>query len=131
MQRHTMKNLSLSFKHSQDLKTNRSAKITDHLTCTSANVTHCITCTLCKNIYIGETGRRWRTAFTNTYEMKEKKRHMRASKPVGRHFYLPNHSQQNMTICVLSLHQSNMESRSIISNRNSSFNWVHLSSRDQ
>ena len=36
----------------------RSIKITDRFTCTSANVIHCITCTLCKKIYIGETGRR-------------------------------------------------------------------------
>ena len=38
----------------------RSIKIcfTDHFTCTSANVIYCITCTYCKKIYIGETGRR-------------------------------------------------------------------------
>ena len=35
-----------------------SVKITDHFTCTSANVIYCITCTLCKKLYIGETGRR-------------------------------------------------------------------------
>ena len=35
----------------------RSIKITDHFTCTSANVIYCITCTLCKKLYIGETGR--------------------------------------------------------------------------
>ena len=37
----------------------RSITITDHFTCTSANVIiYCITCTLCKKLYIGETGRR-------------------------------------------------------------------------
>ena len=36
----------------------RSIKITDRSTCTSANVIYCITCTLCKKIYIGEKGRR-------------------------------------------------------------------------
>ena len=30
----------------------------DRFTCTSANVIYCITCTLCKKLYIGETGRR-------------------------------------------------------------------------
>ena len=35
----------------------RSIKITDHFTCTSANVIYCITCTLCKKLYIGETER--------------------------------------------------------------------------
>ena len=34
-----------------------------------------------------------------------------ASKPVARHFNLPNHSRQYMTICGLSLHQGNTESR--------------------
>ena len=36
----------------------RSIKITDRFTCTSPNVIYCITCTLCKKIYIGKTGRR-------------------------------------------------------------------------
>ena len=36
----------------------RSIKITDHFTCTSANVIYCITCTLCKKLEIGKTGRR-------------------------------------------------------------------------
>ena len=40
----------------------RSIKITDHFTCTSANVIYCITCTLCKKLYIGETGRRLATS---------------------------------------------------------------------
>ena len=30
-----------------------SIKITDYFTCTSANVIYCITCTLCKKLYIG------------------------------------------------------------------------------
>ena len=36
----------------------RSFKITDHFTCTSANVIYSITCTLCKKLCIGETGTR-------------------------------------------------------------------------
>ena len=34
-----------------------------------------------------------------------------ASKTVARHFNLPNHSHHNMTICGLSLHHGNTESR--------------------
>ena len=34
-----------------------------------------------------------------------------ASKPVARHFNLPNHSQKHMAICGLSLHLGNTESR--------------------
>ena len=52
---------------------NRSDKVTDHFTCISVNVIYCITCTLCKKIYIGQTGRR----FMDTYEMWKKMTHMR------------------------------------------------------
>ena len=34
-----------------------------------------------------------------------------ASKPVARHFNLPNHSKQRMAVCGLSLHQGSTESR--------------------
>ena len=37
---------------------NRSVKVTDHFSCISTNVIYCITCTLCKKIYIGKTRRR-------------------------------------------------------------------------
>ena len=37
---------------------NRLAKVSDHFTCISVNVTYCITYTLVKKIYIGGTGRR-------------------------------------------------------------------------
>ena len=36
----------------------RYIKITNHFTCTFANVIYCITCTYCKKFYVGETGRR-------------------------------------------------------------------------
>ena len=43
----------------------------------SINAIYCITCTLCKKIYIGETGGNWRTASANTYEMQNKTTQMR------------------------------------------------------
>jgi len=48
-----------TFIHNADKITGpkRSIKITDRFTCTSANVIYCITCTLCKTIYIGEKTR--------------------------------------------------------------------------
>ena len=46
----------------------RSIKITDHFTCTSANVIYCITCTLCKKLYIGETCRRLGDRFRDTHD---------------------------------------------------------------
>ena len=89
---------------------NRPAKITDHFTGISANVIYCITCTLCKKIYIGETGRRLADRFREHLRGVEKN-DTNASKPVARHFNLPNHSHHNMTICGLSLHHRNTESR--------------------
>ena len=87
-----------------------SIKITDRFTCTSANVIYCITCTLCKKIYIGETGRRLGDRFRQ--HLRDVERNDKdASKPVARHFNLPNHFSQHMTICYLSLHQGNTESR--------------------
>ena len=88
---------------------NRSAKITDHFACISVNVIYCITCTLCKKIYIGKTGRRLADRFREHLRDVEKN-HTDASKQVARHFNLPNHSHHNMTICGLSLHHGNTES---------------------
>ena len=36
---------------------------------------------------------------------------MDASKPVDRHFNLPNHPQQHMSVCGLSLHLGSSEGR--------------------
>ena len=87
----------------------RSIKITDHFSCTSANVIYCITqCTLCKKLYIGETGRRLGDRFREHLRDIEKD-DKNASKPVARHFHLPNQSKQHMAICGLP--QERTESR--------------------
>ena len=81
----------------------RSIKITDHFTCTSANVIYCITCTYCNKLYIGETGRRLGDRFRE--HLRDVERNDKdASKPVARHLNLPNHSKQHMAVCGLSLH---------------------------
>ena len=90
---------------------NRSVKITYHFTCISVNVMYCITCTLCKKTYTGETGRRLANHFREHLRDVKKRNDTDASKPVPRHFSLPNHSHHNMTICGLSLHHGNTESR--------------------
>ena len=88
----------------------RSIKITDHFTCISANVIYCITCTYCKKIYIGETGRRLGDRFRE--HLRDVERNDKdAAKPVARHFNLPNHSKQHMAICGVSLHLGSLESR--------------------
>ena len=88
----------------------RSIKITDRFTCTSTNVIYCITCTLCKKLYIGKTGRRIGDRFREHLRDVEKD-DKNASKPVARHFNLSNHSKQYMIVCGLSLHQGSTESR--------------------
>ena len=93
----------------------RSIKITDHFTCTSANVIYCITCTLCKKLYIGETGRRLGDRFREHLRDVEKD-DKDASKPIARHFNLPNHSK-HMAVCGLSLHQGSTESRKTLEQR--------------
>ena len=89
---------------------NRSTKVTDRFRSISVNVIYCIICMLCKKIYIGETGRKLADRFCERLRDVEKN-DTDASKPVARHFNLPNHSHHNMTICALSLHHGNIESR--------------------
>ena len=59
----------------------QSMKITDHSICTSANVIYCITCTHCKNLYIGETRRQLDDRFRE-HLCDVKKDDKNASKPV-------------------------------------------------
>ena len=47
---------------------------------------------------------------TNEHLRDAEQNNTDASKPVARHFNLPNHSHHNMTICGLSLHHGNTES---------------------
>ena len=88
----------------------RSIKNTDHFGCTSANVIYCITCTYCNKLHIGETGRRLGDRFREHLSDVERN-DKDASKPVARHFNLPNHSKQHMAVCGLSLHLGSSESR--------------------
>ena len=52
-----MQNMSFHLNCWENIGPKRSTKITDHFTCTSASVIYCITYTLCKKLYIGETER--------------------------------------------------------------------------
>ena len=74
------------------------------------NLIYSTTCTLCKKIYIGETGRKLGNRFREhlrDVEINDKD----ACKPVARHFNLPNYSQKHMAVCGLSLHLGNTENR--------------------
>ena len=79
----------------------RSINITDHFTSTSTNATYCITCTYCKKLYIERSDED-------------------ASKPVARHFNLPNYSKQHMVVCGLSQHLGSSESHKTLEQKFSS-----------
>ena len=64
--------LVLSFKQKKMSGPKRSIKITDHFTCTFDNVLYYITCTYCKKLHIGETGRRLGDQFREHFRDKEK-----------------------------------------------------------
>ena len=88
----------------------RSIEITEHFACTSANVIYYITFTYCKKLNIGETGGRLGDRFREN--LREVERNDKdTSKPVARHFNLPNHSKQHMAISGLSLDLGRSESR--------------------
>ena len=61
-----------------------------------------ITCTFCKKLYIGETGRRLGDRFRE-HLCDIEKDDKDASKPVAQHFNLPQHSKSHMAICGLLL----------------------------
>ena len=84
-------------------------KFTDHFTCTSASVIYCITCTYCQ-LHIDETGRRLADPFRE-HPCDIERNDKDASKPVARHFILPNHFKLHMAVFCLSLHQGISESR--------------------
>ena len=104
----TMQNLSslLTLAKYRDLSDLLRSPIVSHIT----NVFYCITCPLCNKLYIGETGRRLGDRFHKHLRDVEKN-YKDTSEPVARHFNLPNHSKQHMSICGLSLHQGTTESR--------------------
>ena len=91
MQTHTMQNLFLISNMAKISGSNRSAKITDHFTYRSAYVIYCITCTIYKKICTGQTERRLPDRFSE-HLRNVQKNDKDTSKPVARHFNLPNHS---------------------------------------
>ena len=80
----------------------RSIKITDHFTCTSANVIYCITCTYCKKLYIWWNRKTTRWPIPRTPSRRRKKWQGRIQ---------TSRFKQHMTVCGLSLHVGSSESR--------------------
>ena len=63
-----------------------------------------------ESAYIGETARSLGDRFREHLQDIERN-NKDSSKPVPRHFNLPDHSSQYMTVCGLSLHQGDTEKR--------------------
>ena len=72
-----------------------SLRITDHFNCTTSNVIYCIKCSRCNLLYIGETGRRFGDRIRDhLYDVRKND----LTKPVSRHFNLPNHSLSDFIV---------------------------------
>ena len=92
------------------LASKRTVTTTDHFTYISANLIFCITCTLGKKYTSAKRAADWVTHFRE--HLRDVEINVKdASKPVARHFNLPNHSQNHMAVCGLSLHLGSTESR--------------------
>ena len=89
---------------------NGSYQVNDHFDCTTFNIIYCITCTLCNKLYIGESGRKLGDRFRE-HLLDVKNKGSDLSKPVARHFNLPDHSHEHMEICGIYLHLGNNETR--------------------
>ena len=97
----------------------RSIKITDHFRCDFAKAIYCITCTYCKKLYIGETGRRLGDQFREHLRDVERN-DQDACKPVPCQFNLPNHSRQHMAVCCRQFGKpQNFRTKNYLSNRHS------------
>ena len=88
----------------------KSYQVNDHFDCTTSNIIYCITCTLCNKLYIGESGRKLGDRFRE-HLLDVKNKGSDLSKPVARHFNLPDHSHEHMEICGIYLHLGNNETR--------------------
>ena len=89
---------------------NGSYQVNDHFDCTTSNIIYCITCTLCNKLNIGESGRKLGDRFRE-HLLDVKNKGLDLSKPVARHFNLPDHSHEHMEICGIYLHLGNNETR--------------------
>ena len=88
--------------------------IQHHLTCTSVNVVYLITCLKCNQQYVGETKRMLKTRLL---EHCGDTKHGR-DKPVARHFNLPGHSADDISIIAIDRpHSSNYYHRTALESK--------------
>ena len=113
-----MQNLSFRSKRDKISGPKRSVKITDRFTSTSDYATYLGLC----NLHIMQKAIHWQNRRRLGDRFREHLRDVEkddkdASKPVARHFNIPNHSKEHMSICGLSLHQGTTDSRKNLEQR--------------
>ena len=79
-----------------------------NFTCTSSNIIHCISCSKCCKLYIGERGRRLSDRFAEHLSFI---RNNDVEKPVVRHFNAANHSISDIKVCANSSISGGNDSR--------------------
>ena len=83
--------------------------VSNHFVCTSTNLIYCITCSVCFNYCIGETGRKLADRFVE-HLRDVQTNDLSLSKPVARYFNLSGHSFRNMHISGITLHNGSNDS---------------------
>ena len=86
---------------------NRSFTIKSKFTCSSSSIIYCISCNKCNILYIGETSRQLNNRFGEHMRNVKHKIHLKEEHEndpdsnISKHFNLPNHSIEDMSILGL------------------------------
>ena len=102
-------------------QTGETYEINSPLNCKTQGVIYRITCTKCPNfVYIGETGRSIRQRFSEHHRDACNKDE---SKPCGKHFNLPGHSETNML--AIAIEQVMPKNDTLLRKRREN-HWINL-----
>ena len=81
--------------------TGRSHKIAGNYTCTSKNIVYVITCSKCKDQYVGETKNSLRQRLTShKYDIRHHIHHHKKSTPISEHFNSSSCNIHSLTVQV-------------------------------
>jgi len=79
--------------------TGRTYQAKRHISCCSHNLIYCITCTICKKQYVGQTSKKLKERFINHFGNINNKR---LADPIGRHFSSAgHHGRKTLTIHIV------------------------------
>ena len=101
--------------------TGESYDINSPMNCKTLGVIYRITCEKCpKFVYIGETGRPFKQRFSEHYRDAHRKDE---TKPCGKHFSLPGHSETNMS--AIAIEQVLPKNDTLLRKRRENY-WINL-----